>query len=206
MNNSKYKLLIIVGGGVYGIIPAAFLSMLPEEYQKPNNIDGLAGCSIGGILTAAYAAGYDYKTVFSYFRTHVADCFDRRLAARLNPLACPTYTTEGIDTVIDKLLGGLRVHETRQLYPNLDIFIPGLNITDDKYKVWDNIDAQDSDVLLADIAKVTSAAPSYFDGRELHGKCYIDGGLIEVAPLITASTSIKAKNIMERRLFSHQPK
>ena len=46
-------------------------------------------------------------------------------------------------------------------------------------------------VPLKDVAGYTSAAPSYYAGREFEGNCVIDGGLIEVAPLLTATTEVK---------------
>ena len=44
---------------------------------------------------------------------------------------------------------------------------------------------------LADIAGYTSAAPTYFAGRNLDGHCIVDGGIIEVDPLATATDTIK---------------
>ena len=187
------KLLIIVGGGAYGCIPAHFLGSLPRFHRNLNGVDCIAGCSIGGILAASYAAGAEFGYVDRFFRKNAEKCFTKRLAAKLNPLACPTYTTEGLDEAINKLLGKATLGDTRKVYPNLSLFIPTLNITDDKYKVFDNISADDKDVTLAEVSAITSAAPSYYAGREFRGKCYIDGGLIEVAPLITAATSMKGK-------------
>lgn len=199
MTNKKHKLLIIVGGGVYGCIPARLLASLPDNLQRSalDRIDCLAGCSIGGILAAAYAAGYDFKTVDAYFQSHADDCFTKRCVSYFNPLSCPTYDSDSLDEVIDRLLGGVTLGETREIFPNLNLFIPGLNLTDDRYKVFDNISVADRDIKLADVAKITSAAPSYFSGRELYGKCYIDGGLIEVAPLLTAATALKSKRNIE---------
>ena len=185
------KVLIIVGGGAYGCIPAHFLSMLPPDLAGMWQVDCLAGCSIGGILALAYASGTNFEFVDYYFQRHADECFEKRFAARVNPLACPTYDSDALDTLLQDLLGDYTMANTRKAYPNLDVFVPTLNITDDKYKVFDNID--DLNVRLTEIAAMTSAAPSYYKGREYEGKCYIDGGLIEVAPLITAATGLKGK-------------
>lgn len=195
--SSKKKLLIIVGGGAYGCIPAHFLGMLPKELRSLNGVDCLAGCSIGGILAAAYATGCDFRYVDKFFQKNADKCFTKRLVAKFNPLACPTYATEGLDAALGKLLLSGTMSDTRKVYPLLDLFIPALNITDDKYKVFDNISEDDLNIPLVDICAITSAAPSYYAGRELNGKCYIDGGLIEVAPLITAATSLKGKRGVE---------
>ena len=188
----KYD-VIIVGGGAYGCIPAHFLGSLPKELRNLNGVDCLAGCSIGGILAASYATGADFRYVDRFFQKNAEKCFTKRFAAKLNPLACPTYTSDGLNDALSKLLLNATMADTRRVYPLLDLFIPALNITDDKYKVFDNISITDRDVPLTTIAAITSAAPSYYEGIEFDGKCYIDGGLIEVAPLITAATSLKGK-------------
>lgn len=187
----RKKLLIIVGGGIYGCIPAHLLASLPKELQTLDRVDCLSGCSIGGILALAYASGVDFAFMDEFFQDNADKCFDRRFAARINPLACPTYCSDGMNILFNTVLGNKTMRSTRKMYPDLNVFIPTLNITDDKYKVFDNI--TDLDAPLYDIAAMTSAAPSYFRGVEYNGKCYIDGGLIEVAPLITAATAMKGK-------------
>lgn len=187
----RKKVLIIVGGGAYGCIPAHFLALLPKDLADLRRVDCLAGCSIGGILAVAYASGVSYEFVDNYFQLNAEKCFTKRFIANVNPLACPTYDNAPLDRMLKDLLHKKTMGDTRKVYPNLDVFVPGLNITDDKYKVFDNID--DLDVRLTDVAAITSAAPSYYKGRKFNGKCYIDGGLIEVAPLLTAATGLKGK-------------
>ena len=59
--------------------------------------------------------------------------------------------------------------------------------------MFDNLSDSDASVKLSSVGLMTSAAPSYFEGVNFKGKCMIDGGLIEVAPLITATTALKMK-------------
>lgn len=189
----RYKVLVICGGGIFGAIPAHFLSMLPPEEQTLSKIDLLAGCSIGGILAASYATGKSFTTVDTKFQELASKCFEKRWMAVFNPLACPTYLNSSIDAVLDEMIGDKVMGDVRNIYPNLDLVIPALNVTDDSYKVFDNITGADDHIQLSTIAGITSAAPSYFSGRELNGKCYVDGGMIEVAPLLTATTALKGK-------------
>lgn len=190
---ARKKVLIIVGGGIFGVVPAQFLAYLPHEEQNLDKVDVLSGCSIGGILAAAYATGQSFETILNMFVKNADQCFTKRLAAYFNLLTNPTYDADELYKVLDSILGNFTMGQTREAYPHLDLFIPGLNITDDKYKVFDNVDGKDDHIMLKDVAAITSAAPSYFKGRTLDGKCYIDGGLIEVAPLITAVTAEKSK-------------
>lgn len=192
------KVLIIVGGGIYGCIPARFLSKITcDDDAKPlDGVDCISGCSIGGILALAYASGGDFQAVDRIFTERASDCFCKRLPAVVNPLANPTYRGDKLDEVLSDILSDYTVKDIRKFYPNLDVVVPALNITDDRYKVFNNIAQDDLDVKLTDIAAFTSAAPSYFPGREFKGKCLIDGGLIEVAPLLTTVTALRSlKNI-----------
>lgn len=190
---AKHKVLIIVGGGIYGCIPAHLLATLPKDLQTLNGVGCVSGCSIGGILAGAYAIGHQFDHIDKIFQDNAAKCFQKRLVAKINPLACPTYTNDGLKDMLGEIFGKQVMKDTLNKYPDLKLFIPTLNITDDKYKVFDNISTADCSVKLATVGLMTSAAPSYFEGVKFRGKCYIDGGLIEVAPLMTATTALKAK-------------
>lgn len=193
---AKTKVLVIVGGGVFGCVPARFLAYLPKEEQNLNRVDALSGCSIGGILATAYGSGLTFSSVSDIFIHNADRCFTPRLSKWTPLINCalnPSYDSDELYKVLDELYGDSTMGDICKVYPHLDIMIPAINITDDKYKVFDNIYDQDADVKLKDIAAMTSAAPTYFKGVEHEGKCYIDGGLIEVAPLLTAVTALRAK-------------
>lgn len=197
MNSNRKRVLIICGGGIFGCLPAHFLSMLPPEQQNLDKVDMLSGCSIGAILVAAYAAGRSFTEVDEQFQKRAADCFDKRFMACISPLACPTYDSDSLDDVLRDMIGDELIRDVRDRYPNLDILMPALNLTDDAYKVYDNITPQDGNIFLRDAAADSAAAPSYYKGRDRNGKCMVDGGLIEVAPLLTTTTALKAKRGVE---------
>lgn len=193
----RCKVLIIEGGGAFGVIPAYFLSQIsPSGYlsdQFTNKLDCLSGCSIGGILALAYAAGCPAKLIYETFVNKMESCFDKRFMARINPLASPTYDNTNLLNLLKDIFGQDRMIDIRANFPNLDVFVPVLNLTKNQYKVFDNIRDQDNMVFLKDIAAFTSAAPSYFEGLEYRKDCMIDGGMIEVAPLITTVTGLFGK-------------
>lgn len=197
MSSKRKRVLIICGGGIFGCLPAHFLSMLPPEQQNLDKVDMLSGCSIGAILVAAYAAGRSFTEVDVQFQKRAADCFDKRFMAYISPLACPTYDSDSLDNVLRDMIGDELIRDVRDRYPNLDILMPALNLTDDAYKVYDNITPQDGNIFLRDAAADSAAAPSYYKGRDRNGKCMVDGGLIEVAPLLTTTTALKAKRGVE---------
>ena len=176
---------------MFGCIPAHFLSMLPTDRQTLSGIDALSGCSIGGILAAAYAVGQPFGYVDAVFRQRASECFTKRFAAKFNPLACPTYRTDTIDRVIRDMIGDAWMSDVAMTYPGLSLVIPALDVTDDRYIAFENISGAWDTTPLADIAGYTSAAPTYYAGRNMDGHCIIDGGIIEVDPLFTSTDTIK---------------
>ena len=101
----RLKVLCICGGGVFGQIPAHFLSMLPESEQTLAGVDVVCGTSIGGILAAAYAVGHRFDKIDQCFQERAKDCFKKRTIAKLNPLACPIYDSNSLYAVIQDMIG-----------------------------------------------------------------------------------------------------
>lgn len=186
----RYKILILCGGGVFGCIPARLLAKLPEARQTLSGIDALSGCSIGGILAAAYAVGQPFRVIDQVFQQRASECFSKRLARKLNPLTIPIYRTDTIDRVIHDMIGDALMLDVRKTYPGLSLVIPALDVTVDHYIAFENLSGAWERTPLADIAGYTSAAPTYFAGRNLDGHCIVDGGIIEVDPLITTVATI----------------
>ena len=134
--SKKHKVLVIAGGGIFGIIPSAFLSFVGNFLD---DIDTLSGCSIGGILASSYAAGADPQDVLDGFIEGGDKIFKKRLISMINPIACPTYSNEQLRLFINKYTGDMVLDEVKKIHPNLNLIVPTLNLTDDKYKVFDNI-------------------------------------------------------------------
>ena len=193
MFQRRCKILIICGGGVFGAIPAHLLGLLPTNRQTLDGVDVIAGCSIGGILAAAYAVGKPFYLIDAVFQEKAGVCFTKRFNAKINPLACPTYRNDTLDDVLAEMIGEMTLGDVWRVYPKLKVIVPALDLTEDRYVVFENITKKYENVKLKDVGGYTSAAPSYYAGRDLDGHCIIDGGLIEVAPLLTATTEIKRR-------------
>ena len=187
----RLKVLVICGGGVFGAIPAHFLSMLPKEQQTLKDIDVIAGCSIGGILSCAYAVGHTFADVDKCFQERAKDCFKKRWQAKINPLECPVYDSESLYEVIQDMIGNSLVRDIHKIFPQLSIVVPALNVTTDKPIFFQNITHEFEKLPLKEVAKMTSAAPSYFDCVEYNGDAVVDGGLLDVDGAITALTTVK---------------
>ena len=186
---SKVKVLCLCGGGIFGAIIAKFLTYIPKDFVK--DIDVLSGCSIGGILTNAYACGADPQQILNQFLQSGKKIFEKRFVAKINPLASPTYDNDYLKKMIQKFCGDTRLKDIQNKYPKLKTIIPVLNITDDQYVVFRNFVESDDNIDLVTLSLMTSAAPTYFQGIQYKGKCYVDGGMIQVAPLLTTVTALK---------------
>ena len=187
----RCKILIICGGGIFGCIPAHFLGSLPTDWQDLSCVDVIAGCSIGGILSCAYAVGHQFASLDDFFQEHAADCFQKRFAAKINPLECPTYDSESLYEVIGDMIGNVLMRDVRKIFPKLSLVVPALDATRDDPLTFHNLTHQYDNVLLKDVAKMTSAAPTYFDCVEFEGRAIIDGGLIDVDGAMTAVSTVK---------------
>lgn len=187
----RLKLLVLEGGGVFGVAPAHFLSFLPKEQQNLEKIDVIAGCSIGGILASAYASGQTFGCIDDVFQKRASECFTKRCSAYINPIANPTYRSDTIEKVVRDMIGDATVGEIKNRFPNLKYIVPALDVTNDELLVFNNFSGTFDDVKLVDVAMYTSAAPSYFEGRNFHGNCIADGGVIDVQGVITAACELK---------------
>jgi len=188
------RVLVLEGGGIFGAISAHLLGTLPTTYQNLESVDVVAGCSVGGMLACAYAAGQSFGYIDTIFQQRAGECFTKRCMAKVNPLACPTYRNDTIDKVIEDMIGGTKIGDIKNIYPNLKIAVPALDITNDKFIVFNNMSHEYDDVPLKDVAGYTSCAPTYFAGRDYKGACIVDGGIIDVTGVLSAVTAIKEHN------------
>ena len=189
------KIVLINGGGQFGVIPATLLTWIYDTNKQDfrEKIDCLAGSSIGGILTAMYAAGNNPQAIADAFPGACKEIFQKRWVAKLNPLACPKYGDESLMSFIDGYVDQTSVGDIRKKYPKLDVFFAGLDVTDDYYKVWDNITGGDDHELLRDICRITCAAPTYFSAVNRDGHALVDCGLIENSMVMTTTIGYKNK-------------
>lgn len=188
------KILLINGGGAFGIIPAYYLSLIEEStgIDFRSSIDCIAGSSIGGILVAIYLSGHHPKVVCDAFTPACEQIFRQRFISKVNPLASPKYSDDKLRTFIKDYTGANTIADASRRYPNLSVFFAGLDATEDYFKVWNNITGNDAAEKLADICRITCAAPTYFSAVDRDGHAMLDCGLIDNTMLLTTTTGFKS--------------
>ncbi|MEG3929484.1 patatin-like phospholipase family protein [Microcoleus sp. D3_18a_C4] len=215
---AKYtRILSIDGGGIRGIIPAQVLvSVESKLQQKSGNPDAriadyfdlIAGTSAGGILTCIYLCPdaknptrprWSAKDALNFSIESGRDVFKSSLWQKLT----------SIDGLIDEKYPGERLEQfflenfrncklSELLKPCL---ISSYDIERRKAHFFDQIDAKEypaQDYFIRDIARATSAAPTFFEVtkiRSLTNESYalIDGGVFANNPALCAYAEVRNK-------------
>lgn len=214
------RILSIDGGGIRGIIPSQVLIVLEQQLQVIRNdpefriadaFDLIAGTSTGGILTCLYLCPdvnnapqrpkFTATQAADLYLQHGDDIFDVSLFKRItsiNGITDEKYSAAPLEKVLKEYLGDIRLSQL--LKPCL---IPAFDITRRQAKFFNSIDAShlgsDRDFYLRDVARATSAAPTYFEPANITSlaqKVYplVDGGMFANNPTMCALVEAYAIN------------
>jgi len=196
-----FKVLAIDGGGIRGIIPALILVAIEQRTQRAISdvFDMLAGTSTGGIialgLTKPGADGRPDKSaqdIVGLYETEGDSIFPRSLRRTLHveALAGSRYPSEGIETTLERYFGEVRLKDALKpvLVPSYDIEkqMP-IFFKSEKAKA-----SADYDFPMRQVARATSAAPTYFPPEKIETAdplqyyALIDGGVIANNPSMCA--------------------
>ena len=195
--------LSIDGGGVRGIIPAMILAEVERRTEEPISrlFDLIAGTSTGGILALALTKP-DAERCAQYSAEELVHLYDKRGPAifpkswrqyvPFRNIEDEKYSATGLETVLDEYLGKALMNEacTNLLLTSYDIELrrPHYFRRDDGFA-------------MKDVARATSAAPTYFEplklptGTALDYYALIDGGVFANNPAMCAF-------VEAQRLFS----
>lgn len=179
----KYKILIIPGGGVFGVISAYFLASVSKGIASlGDTFDAYGGTSVGSLLCLAYASGASPVVVHEKFKEMSKDIF-KWSWRKLSPFG-PAYSNEALIAAAKEMIPGK--------YGNIKkpIIIPVTDFEHNTLKVYDNITKRDDvDRDAYELAVESAAAPTYFEPYK--GK--IDGGLTANIPILETATALQDK-------------
>ena len=209
----KVTILSIDGGGIRGVIPAVILNHLEKELRRISKkpdvklvdfFDFVAGTSTGGILACLYlfpdgdsnrpkhstdeALELYLRNGEQIFHAHKWD-----LLAKLDGLMKEKYSAKHLETLLSDYFENQKL--SKLVKPCL---ITSYEMTSRKAYFFRSVDAKDGidDFLVKDVARATSAAPTYFEpaliksmnGQEL---TLIDGGVFANNPALCAYAEVR---------------
>jgi len=202
------RILSIDGGGILGLIPAMVLAEIEARAGRPaaELFDLVAGTSTGGIIACAVAAGIPANTVADLYRKRGKDIFARHLRHRLFTgfgLWGPQYAASGIEAALADVFQGAKLSDctTDLLVPAYDIEARTPVLFKSAKARWNGVvgveayHARSRDYYLRDVARATSAAPTYFPPARitsLAGEVVtaVDGGLFANNPAACALAQV----------------
>jgi len=182
----RCRVLTIDGGGLRGIIPAMILAEIEERTGKPTSglFDLIAGTSTGGLIALALAkpAPMTAAEIVEFYQRDGPTIFRRRLLKSVQQLFRSAYSPKGLEEALLSIFEDDRLSETkpRVIVTSYELQnrIPWFFKTHLSHKPG-------YDFFLRDIARATSAAPTYFPPARIHIEgtklipdgLFIDGGV-----------------------------
>jgi hypothetical protein len=217
MANETIRILSIDGGGIRGIIPARILARIEDATGQHTSalFHLIAGTSSGGILGCGLVKGNWAHEIAELYIDHGGKIFPRPFLAGVeigDRASNPDCDPCPLEQVLGQELGDTWLSESfgaELLVPSYAIRLPferGFNGLGSLvggapyfFKSWktngSNIDpeerASELDFLLRDIARATSAAPTYFPPALIQNRAgqnfgMIDGGVFAKNPAMYA--------------------
>ena len=204
------RILSIDGGGVRGLIPALLLAELERLAARPiaSLFDLIAGTSTGGILalglvkpSSSGGPQYSAADMAKLYETQASQIFGRPFLHKLQSLgsvAEQKYPTKGIENVLANYFGDARLHQCLT-----DVLIPSYEIERGFPFFFKSTNARTRngyDFAMRDVARATSAAPTYFEpcklAAETEGDYFalIDGGVFANNPAMCALVEARTCN------------
>jgi len=217
----KVRILSIDGGGIRGILPGIVLKKIEEKLQiKENNpnlrlsdmFDFMAGTSTGGILTLAYLVPDDSQPprakltaerAVSLYLERGDEIFDVSLWQKIKSkggVSDEKYDAAELEEALDDTFGQLKLSDLLKpcIISSYDIrkgkphFFKQSRSTQDSYNFK-----------VKDVARATSAAPTYFEAARIknaQGAPFplIDGGVFVNNPALAAYSECRTMKFDQR--------
>lgn len=184
MNNKKFKILSIDGGGIKGVFPAMFLMLLEDELKNRSDgktkiyqhFDLITGTSTGGIIAIALALGISAKEIYNLYLDNAKKIFGHKKPFLFGQIRNSSHERNFLETLVrnkfKEVNGGndprLKDCKTDICIPIYDLIQGNPSVLKTKYHPAFE---RDYHIPAYQAAMATSAAPTYFNPYTSH---YID--------------------------------
>ncbi|HEU4580288.1 MAG TPA: patatin-like phospholipase family protein [Polyangiaceae bacterium] len=214
---NKFRILAVDGGGIRGIVPGQILAHLEAYLQGLHGQPGLrladcfdliAGTSTGGILSCIYLfpdpgtgrPQFSAQQAVDLYLNYGDDIFSVPLFKKISSLGGLTdekYPAAELERTLSTYFGDTKLSQL--LKP---CAITAYDIAEREVVIFnsrDNLDGTrpDKDYLVRDVARATSAAPTYFQPANIRAldrsvRPLIDGGVFANNPSLCAYAEFAA--------------
>lgn len=188
-----FRILSLSGGGFLGLYTISVLGALEEELGRPiaTCFDLIAGTSVGGILALGLAADVSAAKIVNEFETNGQAIFSARAKPRpglqswldlRRSLFSSKYDGHALRGSIERIVGC----DTKMGDLKHPVIVPAVNLTKGEPQVFKTPHhanfVRDRNVLVADVAMATAAAPSFFPIAQVGDELFADGGMYANSP------------------------
>lgn len=175
--------LVLSGGGLKGLAHIGVFRALEEGGFTP---DLVVGSSMGSLIAAAWASGMPAaemrERALRVERRHVFKVAHTDMALR-RMHSPAVYRREPLETLISDIVGS---HTFRDVKRRL--LVNTVDLGSSRQVVWSAGNGND-DVRLADVVFASCALPGIFPPREIKGRQYVDGAIVENLPVRVAAAA-----------------
>lgn len=195
-SGKSIKVLSIDGGGIRGIIAAVILKEILDRVGRTahETFDLIAGTSTGGILALGLGTPshngvpYSPQDLLDLYVQNGAEIFKRGAFTFLKQFCGPKYAAKPLETVLKKYFGKATIQtalaplliSSYDLRGQLPFFFKSRAFHEEEFIDWG----------VTDIARATSAAPTFFPPKHLTWGtgdfALVDGGIYVNNPAMAA--------------------
>ncbi len=214
MERHEFKILSIDGGGIRGIIPCIILTEIQKRLRRDisNTFDVIGGTSTGGIIALGLATrmpgnrnrnAFRPNDMLKLYKEHGKDIFGNRplkslkdgflsLHPKLSAVLDKPYDVKGLEKILQDKFGNAMLNET---LTNIVITSYDIKKGEAFYFSSRRADNPNENFYLRDVARATSAAPTFFPPKEIKREkdnlVLVDGGVFANNPSVLAYTEAK---------------
>jgi uncharacterized protein len=205
--------LAIDGGGVRGLVPALLLEEIERRAGRPISqcFDLISGTSTGGLISLGLTVrgsdgGPRWKAadLVKMYREASHTIFPRSVLRTLGSPLFDKYGTSGLEEELNTRLCTARLSDALT-----GIVVTAWNLTHNRPAYFNSAEAGNvfSDPLMREVARATSAAPSYFapcwikEPREPAANAFVDGGTFANNPAKIAYLALRPPHAQTRPLL-----
>lgn len=179
------RVLAIDGGGVRGVLPAAFLAVVEEEIDGDvvDYFDLIVGTSTGGIIALGLGAGLRASEIRDFYLERGPRIFPGpTMGRKLRGLLTAKYDSEQLRTELKTVFDERKLGDAKTR-----LVIPSMDVNSGLVHLWKTAHherfVQDYPKTMIEVAMSTSAAPTFFRAFLTEsGMPLVDGGVFAHNP------------------------